>query len=169
MSKSNPAFRSRLAEHGELAGPDGECQWRLALHFRERHGQAQNEPNVNPSPQSDHDGGARLLAQTFHAALLEQLVLQPRTEQHDMQRRRVGKAAPDLHDLLATPDDLRAGLLNAWKSGTYGLKDDVTMPSRSHVVRTISTLDDRGLQKAASLRAHDPRGSSGSSSLPMRR
>jgi hypothetical protein len=34
-------------------------------------------------------------------------------------------AGPDLHDLLANPDDLRAGLLAAWRAGTQGLKDQV--------------------------------------------
>lgn len=30
---------------------------------------------------------------------------------------------PELHDLLANPSDLRAGLLSAWKAGTHGLKN----------------------------------------------
>ncbi len=30
---------------------------------------------------------------------------------------------PELHDLLANPDNLRAGLLSAWKDGTHGLKN----------------------------------------------
>lgn len=34
-------------------------------------------------------------------------------------------AGPELHDLLAKPDDFRKGLLTAWKSGSHGLKDDV--------------------------------------------
>lgn len=33
---------------------------------------------------------------------------------------------PDLHDLLASPNNLRAGLLNAWKTGSQGLKDHVS-------------------------------------------
>lgn len=32
-------------------------------------------------------------------------------------------AGPELHDFLANPSDLRAGLLRAWKAGTHGLKD----------------------------------------------
>ena len=32
---------------------------------------------------------------------------------------------PELHDLLANPDNLRMGLLSAWKAGTHGLKDHV--------------------------------------------
>jgi hypothetical protein len=35
-------------------------------------------------------------------------------------------AGPELHDLLADPDTLRAQLLAAWKAGTHGLKDQVT-------------------------------------------
>lgn len=35
-------------------------------------------------------------------------------------------AGPDLHDLLANPDELRATLLKAWKDGSHGLKDHVT-------------------------------------------
>ncbi len=34
-------------------------------------------------------------------------------------------AGPELHDLLAKPDQLRAGLLRAWQDGTHGLKDHV--------------------------------------------
>jgi hypothetical protein len=34
-------------------------------------------------------------------------------------------AGPELHDLLANPNNLRAGLLSAWKAGTHGLKDHV--------------------------------------------
>lgn len=34
-------------------------------------------------------------------------------------------AGPELHDLLANPDGLRANLLAAWKNGTHGLKDQV--------------------------------------------
>lgn len=34
-------------------------------------------------------------------------------------------AGPELHDLLANPDKLRAGLLHAWKNGTHGLKEHV--------------------------------------------
>ncbi|KIF80055.1 ABC-three component system protein [Noviherbaspirillum autotrophicum] len=30
---------------------------------------------------------------------------------------------PELHDLLANPDNLRTGLLRAWKGGTHGLKE----------------------------------------------
>lgn len=30
---------------------------------------------------------------------------------------------PELHDLLASPSNLRSGLLSAWKAGTHGLKD----------------------------------------------
>ena len=32
---------------------------------------------------------------------------------------------PELHDLLANPNQLRAGLLGAWRAGTHGLKDHV--------------------------------------------
>ncbi len=32
-------------------------------------------------------------------------------------------AGPELHDLLAKPNNLRTGLLRAWKAGTHGLKD----------------------------------------------
>ncbi|GLS95299.1 ABC-three component system protein [Piscinibacter gummiphilus] len=32
-------------------------------------------------------------------------------------------AGPELHDLLAQPDNLRTGLLSAWKAGSHGLKD----------------------------------------------
>lgn len=34
-------------------------------------------------------------------------------------------AGPELHDLLANPSNLRAGLLRAWKDGTHGLKEHV--------------------------------------------
>ncbi|CAM8819549.1 ABC-three component systems C-terminal domain-containing protein [Burkholderia pseudomallei] len=34
-------------------------------------------------------------------------------------------AGPELHDLLANPNDLREALLSAWKGGTHGLKDHV--------------------------------------------
>lgn len=34
-------------------------------------------------------------------------------------------AGPELHDLLANTDNLRAGLLSAWRAGTHGLKDHV--------------------------------------------
>lgn len=34
-------------------------------------------------------------------------------------------AGPELHDLLANPDNLRSGLLSAWKAGTHGLKDHI--------------------------------------------